>query len=261
MIRIAAVGDVHAGVDAAAELREAFGGVAEDADVLLLAGDLTRRGERDEAAVLADAVRDAGIPIVAVLGNHDHHSDRPDEVEGILAHAGVRVLEGTATTIDVHGSTVGVAGVKGFGGGFEGACASDFGEPETKAYIRHTRDRADALERSLATLEADVRVALMHYSPIRATLEGEPLEIYPWLGSYLLAEATDRGGATLAVHGHAHAGRERGRTPAGIPVRNVALPVIRRPYAVYTVEESAEDAPHLPSRFAVRDPAEASAGA
>ena len=259
MIRIAAVGDLHAGADAAAQLEQAFANVGEDADVLLLAGDLTRTGDPDEARVLADALRDAAIPVIAVLGNHDHHSDRADAVRDELGEVGVRVVEGDAQTIAVDGLTLGVAGVKGFGGGFEGACASEFGEPETKAYIRHTKDRAEALERSLATLEASVRVALMHYSPIRATLEGEHPEIFPWLGSFLLAEACDRGGANLVVHGHAHGGRERGRTPAGIPVRNVALPVLGRPYAVYTLERSAEDAPHLPSRFALRETADASA--
>jgi Icc-related predicted phosphoesterase len=258
VIRVAAVGDLHAGADAAAQLRDAFAHVRDDADVLLFAGDLTRTGDPAQAQVLADAVAGAELPIVAVLGNHDHHSDRPEEVRAVLASVGIRVVEGDATTFDVHGTTVGVAGVKGFGGGFEGACASEFGEPETKAYIRHTKERAEALERSLATLDATVRIALLHYSPIRATLEGEPPEIYPWLGSFLLAEACDRGGANLVIHGHAHSGRERGRTPAGIPVRNVALPVLGRPYAVYTLEGSSE-APHLPSRFALRDTAEAPA--
>ena len=256
MIRIAALGDLHAGPDAASQLREAFSRVSDDADVLLLAGDLTRTGEPPEARVLADALADAALPVVAVLGNHDHHADRPAEVREVLASAGVRVLEGEATTIEVGGTTVGVAGIKGFGGGFAGACATEFGEPETKAYIRHTKDRAEALERALVTLDAGVRVALMHYAPVRATIQGEHPEIFPWLGSFLLAEACDRGGANLVVHGHAHAGRERGRTPAGIPVRNVALPVIERPYAIYTLERS-DGASHLPSRFALRDTADA----
>jgi Icc-related predicted phosphoesterase len=252
VIRIAAVGDVHAGPDAAAPLIDAFSGVGDDADVLLLAGDLTRTGSPDEAEVLAVALDGADVPVVGVLGNHDHHSDRADDVRAVLTGAGIQLLEGDATTMAVHGVTVGVAGIKGFGGGFEGASATEFGEPETKAYIRHTKERAEALERSLVALDATVRVALMHYAPIRTTLEGEPPELYPWLGSFLLGEACDRGGANLVVHGHAHGGRERGRTPAGIPVRNVALPVLGRPYAVYTLEESAE-APHLQSRFALRE--------
>jgi len=126
-----------------------------------------------------------------------------------------------------------VAGVKGFGGGFAGASGSEFGEREMKAFMAHTRHVAGMLEDALATLDTDVRVALLHYAPVEATLRGERLEIYPFLGSYLLAEAVDRAGADLVVHGHAHNGTERGVTPAGVPVRNVAQPVLRRSYAVY----------------------------
>ncbi|HEX6132297.1 MAG TPA: metallophosphoesterase [Actinomycetota bacterium] len=256
MIRVAAAADVHAGTDAAAQVAEAFAGVGRDADVLLLAGDLTKMGAPEEAAVLAAALEPVAIPVVAVLGNHDHHVDRPDDVEATLVDAGVRVVEGGAEVVDVGGVPVGVAGVKGFGGGFEDACATEFGELETKAFVRHTKDRASALERALARLDTPVRIALMHYAPIRDTLEGEHPELYPFLGSYLFAEACDRGGANLVVHGHAHHGRERGRTPAGVPVRNVALPVLGRPYAVYVLEESDGEAAHLPSRFGLREPHE-----
>jgi Icc-related predicted phosphoesterase len=126
-----------------------------------------------------------------------------------------------------------VAGTKGFGGGFAGACGSEFGEPEMKAFINHTRELAENLERSLAGLDADLRVALLHYSPVEGTLLGERLEIYPFLGSYLLAEAVDRAGADLVLHGHAHRGTEQGVTPGGVQVRNVAQPVIRHAYHVY----------------------------
>jgi Icc-related predicted phosphoesterase len=135
--------------------------------------------------------------------------------------------------LDIGGARLGVAGTKGFGGGFVGACASDFGEPEMKAFIRTTQALAARLERELLALRADVRVAVLHYSPIPETLQGERLEIYPFLGSYLLAEAIDRAGADLVVHGHAHAGSERGVTPGGIRVRNVALPLVRQPYKVF----------------------------
>jgi Icc-related predicted phosphoesterase len=128
---------------------------------------------------------------------------------------------------------VGVAGTKGFGGGFAGACGGDFGEAEMKAFVRHTRSLAESLGKQLASLDADLRVALLHYSPVEATLQGERLEIYPFLGSYLLAEAVDRAGADLVVHGHAHAGSEKGLTAGGIRVRNVAQPVIKRAYNVY----------------------------
>src|SRR5262249_28681487 len=155
------------------------------------------------------------------------------EVAGELRRVGVRVLEGDGHVLDVDGARVGVAGTKGFGGGFLGACGSDFGEPEMKAFIDHTKALSARLGDTLAALRADVRIVVLHYAPIPETLQGERLEIYPFLGSYLLGEAVDRVGADLVVHGHAHAGSERGVTPAGIRVRNVALPVIKQPYRVF----------------------------
>jgi Icc-related predicted phosphoesterase len=146
---------------------------------------------------------------------------------------GVQVLEGSSTVLEFEGGRLGVAGAKGFAGGFEGASATAFGEREMKDFIEHTKERAEAVDRELARLEADVRVLLLHYAPVRDTLLGEPTELYPWLGSFLFAEVADRHGVDLVLHGHAHAGTEKGNTPTGIPVRNVAMPVIRRPYAVY----------------------------
>jgi Icc-related predicted phosphoesterase len=236
VIRVAAVGDVHVGPDSAGIFREQLASVRDRADVLLLAGDLTKSGALDEAEALAGVLRDVRIDVVAVLGNHDHHSDEQDRVAEILRDARVVILEGDGTVVDTGGGTVGVAGVKGFGGGFTGASGSEFGEEEMKAFIRHTKERADALERALSALECDVRIALMHYSPIRETLQGEPPEIFPFLGSYLLAEAIDRAGADLAIHGHAHRGREHGVTPGGVNVRNVAQTVIRQAYAVFEFE-------------------------
>jgi Icc-related predicted phosphoesterase len=233
VIRVAAVGDVHAGTDSAGTLRPHFQQVSERADLLLLAGDLTRHGDPDEAAVLVDEMAHLGVPTFAVLGNHDHHSDCGDQIRELLEDAGVFVLEGEATVVEVNGSSVGVAGSKGFGGGFAGACATDFGEPEMKSFIRHTRHLADRLHDALAGMEADVRIVLLHYSPVEETLRGERLEIYPFLGSYLLAEAIDGVGADLVVHGHAHGGTEKGKTPGGIQVRNVAQPVIKHAYHVY----------------------------
>src|SRR6185503_16575923 len=134
---------------------------------------------------------------------------------------------------------VGIAGTKGFGGGFVGACGSDFGEPEMKAYMRHTHALAAGLRTALDSLRADVRIALLHYAPVPDTLEGERLEIYPFLGSYLFAEAIDAVGADLVIHGHAHAGTEKGVTAGGVRVRNVAEPVIRSAYRVYCFEQGA----------------------
>jgi Icc-related predicted phosphoesterase len=234
-VRIAAVGDVHVGVDAAGLLKAELDGLADQADVLLIAGDLTRHGDPDEAAVLARELADAPVPTLAVLGNHDYECDREEGVRAAVERGGVRVLEGESHVLGVDGCSVAVVGVKGFGGGFVGACASDFGEPEMKAFIRHTKGLAADLERLLREADADVRIALLHYSPIPETLQGERLEIYPFLGSYLLAEAVDRAGADLVLHGHAHGGREKGVTPGGIPVRNVAQPVIRHAYNLYCV--------------------------
>ncbi|MGW3730018.1 metallophosphoesterase family protein, partial [Streptomyces sp. NPDC000851] len=183
-------------------------------------------------------VEGLGVPVVAVLGNHDHHDERPDEVTAILQDAGARVLEGQATVVSVGEARVGVAGTKGFGGGFVGRSAGEFGEPLMKEFVRYSRRLADGLRAALERLEAegcDVRVALTHFSPVPETLAGEPLEIYPFLGSYLLAEAIDTAGADLAVHGHAHAGTEHGMTSGGVRVRNVAQPVIGRAFHVYHV--------------------------
>ncbi|MGV9680705.1 metallophosphoesterase family protein [Nocardia sp. NPDC003482] len=236
MVRIAAVGDVHLGEDSAGMLRPALDELPDCADVLLLAGDLTRHGTLDEARVVATEFADLAVPVIAVLGNHDHHSDAQDEITKLLIDHGIVVLEGDATTVPVGGLTLGVAGTKGFGGGFAGKCASVFGERIMREFASHTVHLADALRESLAGLDTDVKVALTHYSPVSDTLHGEPREIYPFLGSYLLGEAVDCCGAALAVHGHAHAGSERGTTPGGIRVRNVAQPVIRAAFAVYELE-------------------------
>jgi Icc-related predicted phosphoesterase len=246
VIRIAAVGDVHFGQDSAGALRPHLETLAEHADLLLLAGDLTRLGVPEEAAVLARELGDVPVPIVAVLGNHDYHSDQEKAVAEVLEDVGVRVLEGEGTLVDVGGTPVGVAGTKGFGGGFAGACGTDFGEPLMKEFVRHTQEAARRLGQALEDLTAAGachRVALTHYAPTAGTLQGERLEIYPFLGSYLLGEAVDRAGADLAVHGHAHGGTEKGFTPGGIPVRNVAQPVINRAYNVYCLDCDPEPDP------------------
>lgn len=238
-LRIAAVGDMHVGEDSAGAFRTRLSAIGQHADVLLLAGDLTQRGTAREGRVIADDVRGLPVPVVAVLGNHDYHEGDDGEIRAILEDAGVIVLEGEAVSFTLRGRTLGIAGVKGFGSGFAGACGSEFGEPEMKAYIRHAKEQARLLEEALRSLRTDVRVALTHYSPVADTLEGERREIYPFLGSYLLGEAIDAAGCDLAVHGHAHRGKEHGVTPAGVPVRNVAQHVIREAYRVYRVEAGA----------------------
>jgi Icc-related predicted phosphoesterase len=232
VIRLAAVGDVHFAADAAGRLRPHLEKVRSSVDALLLAGDLTHRGRPQEARVLADELRGLRLPVLAVLGNHDYHLGAQDEIRAILQDAGVCVLEGTAVVVQVRDVTLGVAGVKGFGGGFAGACVTEFGEPEVKAFAASARRSAESLWEALDGLCCDVRVALLHYAPVEATLFGEPSGLWPFLGSYLLAQAADAAGAALIVHGHAHAGSaEEASTPGGVPVRNVAQPVIRRPFA------------------------------
>jgi Icc-related predicted phosphoesterase len=177
-----------------------------------------------------------------VLGNHDHHDDKPIEVAKLLSDSGLHVLEGNSVVFDVGDQTLGVAGVKGFGGGFAGKCGSMFGEREMKSFISHTIDVSEQLRSALSSFDADVRVALTHYAPVPDTLRGEPPEIYPFLGSYLLGEAIDATDTDLAVHGHAHFGTEHGMTPGGVRVRNVAQPIIRQAYTVYCVEPSMVEA-------------------
>jgi Icc-related predicted phosphoesterase len=233
VIRVAAVGDLHVGTDAFASWRDALKPVSDEADLLLLAGDLTRIGTPEEGRAVATALELVSIPIVAVLGNHDYHAGCEAQIARILEARGAHVLEGATACFPIGSARVGIAGAKGFGGGFANACGSDFGEPEMKAFIRHTAGVAGQLRRALDSLDVDLRVALLHYSPTPDTLKGEHLQIYPFLGSYLLGEAIDGAGADLVVHGHAHAGSEKGATPGGIVVRNVAQPVIHSAYRVY----------------------------
>lgn len=211
---------------------------ARDADILLLGGDLTNWGVRAEAEVLAGELRDLPIPVVAVLGNHDFHADQSESIRDALEEVGVHVLEGDSRVFDIRDQRVGVVGAKGFGGGFGKHCLAPFGEHEIKDFVRATRRSADAISDSLARLRADYRIVLLHYSPIAETLRGEPEAIYPYLGSSILAEAIDAHGADLVLHGHAHGGSPLGVTSGGIQVRNVAVPVIHRPYVVFELEHT-----------------------
>jgi Icc-related predicted phosphoesterase len=241
--RVAAVGDVHFGLDAAGTFGARYARVAEDADALLLAGDLTRRGTRPEADGLVAELSAIEVPIVAVLGNHDLESDEDAYLRACLERMGVTVLEGEATVLELEGCRVGIAGTIGFGGGFPGGTCADFGEAENKAFMARSRRLAASLEQALDGLvDVEVRIALTHYAPVRATLEGENPEIFPFLGSHLLADAVDRGRGDLALHGHAHHGAERGRTPGGVPVRNVSRPVLGGPYRVFDLRRLREQA-------------------
>ena len=223
-IRLAAVADVHCTRTSSGALAPVFAEAASQADVLLLGGDLTDYGHADEARVLARELSGVKIPILAVLGNHDFESGHEEEIVKILVDGGVQVLDGDS--VEVQG--VGFAGVKGFGGGFGRRTLEPWGEAATKAFVHEAVGEALKLERALARLRTAQRVALLHYAPIEATVEGEPREIFPFLGSSRLEEPLNRYEVTVAFHGHAHRGAPEGRTSAGIPVFNVAMPLMRR---------------------------------
>jgi Icc-related predicted phosphoesterase len=225
-VRLAAVGDTHIRKTSQGELAPVLASVNEHADVLLLCGDLTDYGTIEEAHVLAKELSIVRIPIVAVLGNHDYESGHQTDVCKILTDAGVKVLDGEA--VEIHG--VGFAGAKGFAGGFGRGTLGGWGERAIKAFVQEALDEALKLESALARLRMDQRVALLHYSPIAGTVVGEPLEIYPYLGTSRLEEPLNRYPVNVVFHGHAHHGAPEGRTSAGVPVLNVAMPLLRRLY-------------------------------
>lgn len=237
MIRIAAAGDVHYDRTSRGKLSRHWSELEGKADLFLLAGDLTQVGHIEEAKPLAEDLAECPVPVFAVLGNHDYHMDQEAEIKDLLQNAGVYVLDRSSMVMQVGKCRIGIYGLKGFGGGFLGACCSDFGEQETKAFIRHTKTQADELRQGLESMVSDCKIVLMHYAPSPDTLIGEKKEIYPFLGSYLLGEAIDAAGANVVFHGHAHKGVEIGVTPGGIPVRNVAQPVIRHAFNIYCLNE------------------------
>ncbi len=223
-VRLAAIGDTHCRKESAGHLRSVFASVDGRADALLLCGDLTDYGLPEEAHVLAKELSVVKVPILAVLGNHDYHSGHAEDVMSILRDAGVRVLDGDSC--ELYG--LGFAGVKGFCGGFGRGTLGAWGEAAVKTFVHEAIDEALKLESALARLRTDRRVALLHYSPIRDTVEGEPAEIYPFLGCSRLEEPLERWPVTIAFHGHAHRGALEGRTRVGTQVYNVAMPLLRR---------------------------------
>lgn len=224
-MRLAAVGDLHYSRTRTPPLQRTFSEIADQAEALLLCGDLTDFGLEEEARLLARDLSGVRVPILAVLGNHDYEGGRPDVVRAILADAGVVVLDGEST--EIRG--VGFVGVKGFGGGFGRRVLEPWGEPSLKAFVQEAVDEALKLERALSRLRSTkTRVALLHYSPIKGTIEGESLEIYPFLGSSRLEEPLNRFRVSAIFHGHAHHGVPESTTSTGIPVYNVAWPMLRR---------------------------------
>jgi Icc-related predicted phosphoesterase len=223
-VRLAAVGDVHCTKHSQGALQPLFATVAEQADVLVLCGDLTDYGQPEEAHILVRELSGVRLPIVAVLGNHDFESGYQDAVKEILCEAGVQVLDGDAC--EIRG--VGFAGVKGFGGGFGARALGPWGENAIKAFVHEAIDEALKLEAAVARLRVEQKVIVMHYAPIQATCEGEPLEIMPFLGSSRLEEPINRYPVSAVLHGHAHHGSLEGRTQSGIAVYNVSAPLLRQ---------------------------------
>ncbi len=235
-MKIAATADIHARVGDAEILRALAQSAAWEADVLVIGGDLTDLGRLEEAEVLLQAFDDCPVPVIATLGNHDCESGNAEELSRLLAESTIHLLDRSSVVID----GVGFSGVKGFCGGFDETIANSFGEDLFKAWVTEGILEAEALKNELRALETDRRVAVLHYAPIRATVEDEPPEIHAFLGTSRLGAALDDGHATIAFHGHAHNSPFKGKTPGGVPVFNVSLPVLAQeglgqPYLVVDV--------------------------
>lgn len=234
-MRIAATADLHFDAQTQGLLKEQLGRVRDEADFLVIAGDLTNFGRPQEMEPLLNVLVRLRIPTIAVLGNHDYECGQETELIRMMTSEGIKVLDGTGYERD----GVGFAGTKGFVGGFGRGVLTAFGEPEVKAFVKASIDEAMKLERAMSQLQSNKRVVVLHYAPIAETVSGEAPEIYPYLGSSRLAEAVDRHGADLVIHGHAHHGSLNGKTPAGIPVHNVAITLLQahQPSAAYRVFE------------------------
>jgi Icc-related predicted phosphoesterase len=236
MVRIAAAGDVHASEATRARIEEAFARVEDDADLILLAGDLTTYGEPEQALVLGNACRGLAIPVCAVLGNHDLHSGRGDEVAAVCADAGIHMLDRSSMVCELEGGEVGIVGTKGFIGGFTGSALPDFGEPLLRQCYAETTAEAEAIQHGLqAIAHCPVRIVLLHYAPTADTLLGEPEGIWTYLGCDRLATPIAEHRPDVVLHGHAHAGQFEGAIGT-VPVYNVAVHVTRRDFYVFDLE-------------------------
>ncbi len=235
-MRVAAIADLHFSPQSYDRIREPMQKARDEADLMVIAGDLTNFGKPEEITSLLNALLRLRIPIVAVLGNHDYESNRSEELMKMLTQEGVKVLDGSSYERD----GIGFAGCKGFHGGFGRGVLTPFGEPEVKQFVQASIDEALKLERALSMLRTEKRIVVTHYAPIPDTVKGEPTEISPYLGTSRLAEVMDRHGADIAFHGHAHHGSPSGKTVGGIPVHNVAMMLNlaidpTRPYRVFEV--------------------------
>jgi Icc-related predicted phosphoesterase len=232
-MRVAATADLHFTPARFTALHDQLNRVRDEADVFVVAGDLTNYGKPEEMEPLLNVLVRLRLPVIVVLCNHDYESERQVDLMRMLTQEGIKVLDGSAYERD----GVGFAGTKGFVGGFGRGVLTAFGEPEIKTFVRAGIDEALRLERAMSQLRTKKRVVVLHYAPIVTTVEGEHPEIYPFLGTSRLAEVIDRHGADLVVHGHAHNGKCDGKTPGGVPVHNVAITLLQaqNPSAVYRV--------------------------
>jgi Icc-related predicted phosphoesterase len=242
-LRVAASGDIHCHEANRERISAAFAGLDETADLVLLAGDLTNHGLAGEAEVLAAAAQRTSLPIFAVLGNHDWHAGEAEEITAVLREAGIEMIDGTATTREIRGVEVGVVGCKGSMGGFAPHQMPDFGEPSLRAVYAETGAEVQALDEGLCEVATcPIRLVVLHYSPLKATVEGEPPEIHAFLGSDRLAAPILEHGPSLVVHGHAHVGSPEGRI-GETPVYNVSVPVLGRDFATFELEVASVHSP------------------
>lgn len=244
-VRIAAVGDLHFGSGSEGALRESFAHIDRSADILVLCGDLTTHGRAEQMRGFLDELAPVRIPIVAVLGNHDHESDEVDALHALMRDAGVHVLDGDH--VEIQG--IGFAGTKGFTGGFDRGSLAAFGERLIKDFVQGSIDEAMKLENALRNLRTEVKIAVLHYAPVVDTVRNEPEMIYPFLGTSRLAQPIDMVGASVVFHGHAHHGSPAGSTPGGVPVYNAAFPLLAeqgRTHVLWTTR--------VPDRRAVAEP-------
>lgn len=245
-IRIAAIGDLHVRETDRGKWKDYFSAINKEADILVIAGDITDTGDEDEAALFVEELKGSSIPLVGVLGNHDYEKGRHKIIKEVLQQANMQVLDGESTVI----AGIGFAGIKGFGGGFGPRMLSRFGEDMMKSFVQEAVDEGLKLERALSRLgqhRGEIpKIAIMHYAPIPETVEGEPLEIYPFLGSSRLLEPLQRTKVEAVFHGHAHMGKYEGQTPDGTKVWNVSLPILARlgksvPFHLMEVEAIPEE--------------------
>ncbi len=232
-IRLAASGDLHIQDKSEDLFKPAFRNINSQADFFALTGDITASGKLNEVQVLIHELRPIKIPIVTVLGNHEFHNQKQQRVKEMLSEQGIHVLDGNCVEFNVDGQTIGFCGSKGFLSGYDKRAIPDFGEQSLRLVVDELNHEVHKMREGLKSLSTDIKVLLMHYSPTRETIKGEHPEIYAFMGSHVLGMPADEFGVDLILHGHAHYGIEKGFTEGGTPVRNVCIPVIKKPFVVY----------------------------